>query len=74
MRTEFRDCASRLDNAKRRFLECCESNGFTRTEAEKILAVYQKARVLKLSLNDGAFHIKHGVFMDADIMRNALAQ
>lgn len=73
MRTEVKDCATRLENAKTRFFECCAANGFSNQEAEKILSVYKKARVIKLSINDGAFHIKHGAFMEADVMRNALS-
>jgi len=68
------DMAVRVANAAQRFVDyATEAYGFTTDEAKRILLVYQAAKVLKLGANDGQFHIKHGVFLDEEPMRNALA-
>ena len=65
--------ATRLVNAERRFLAyATETAGCTDAQAERILAYYLKHKLVKLDAVDGQFHVKHGVLLDADVMRNAI--
>ena len=43
-------------------------------EGHKVLAVYKKAKVLKLDLTNQRYTVKHGAFLAADVMRRALEQ
>ena len=59
-------------NATQKFIQFVMEKGFTRDEAEKILVVYKKARVIKFDKFMPQFEVKHGAFLDADTLRNAL--
>lgn len=59
-------------NAVQKFIEFVTAKGFTQVEAEKILAVYKKARVIKFDKFMPQFQVTHGAFLDADVLRNAL--
>ena len=61
-------------NATEKFIQFVTEKGFTQAEAEVILRVYKKARVLKFSAFDSNFHVVHGAFLDEDVLRNALRQ
>lgn len=65
--------AQRLVNAHENFIAVCGERGFTAAEADHILNVYKKAKAVKLNISMGRYDFKHGVFLDADVMRNALA-
>jgi len=59
-------------NATQKFLDFIESKGFTADEAAKILAAYKKARVIKFDKFMPQFEVKHGAFLEEDVLRNAL--
>ncbi|MCA8306713.1 hypothetical protein [Burkholderia seminalis] len=59
-------------NATQKFIQFVMDKGFTKAEAEAILAVYKKARVIKFDKFAPVFEVKHGAFLDADVLRNAL--
>ena len=65
--------AQRIVNGENRFVQLVMEKGFTRDEAEHIMSVYRKARVLKIDAVLGQFQVKHGAFLDSDVLRNALA-
>lgn len=60
-------------NATQKFIQFVTEKGFTKAEAETILAMYKKARVIKFSTYQPTFEVKHGAFLDADVLRNALS-
>lgn len=68
----FKAIAQRLVNAENRFHEFTATKGFSREESERILAVYKRARVIKLDAVNGTFHVKHGAFLDSEPLQNAL--
>jgi hypothetical protein len=69
----YRDIATRITNAENSFISnAIELHGFTEAQAKEILAVYKKAKVIKICPLTGQYTLKHGVFAEADIMKNAL--
>jgi len=64
--------AQRIVNAEKAFLDIVESKGFTRDQAAQILSTYKRHRLIKIDPVGSSFHVKHGAFLDADILRNAL--
>lgn len=67
--------AERIVTAEERFADwVVESIGCARRDAFKVLAVYRKARAVKVDPITGQFSLTHGGFADADVLRRALAQ
>lgn len=67
--------AMREQNAADSFVTVLvEQHGFTKSEAKEILDEYLRVRVMKLGMSDGQFHVKHGAFMDKDVLQRALVQ
>ncbi len=65
--------AQRLVNAENSFIECVRRDtGFTQEQAEKVLAFYVKHKLMKLDAVDGRFYVKHGAYLDSDVLRRAL--
>lgn len=62
----------RINNAKQQFIDTCIEKGFTRDEAEHIFDVYRRERIITLDMVNGRYTIKHGVFWNTCVMRNAL--
>ena len=56
---------------KKTFIQCAVNNGLTEAQAETVLNVYMKLKVLSYNAHD-QYKIKHGAFMDALPMINAL--
>jgi hypothetical protein len=71
MQQAMRDTLIRQNNAVESFLRFLVDEGFTTEEALKIKAVYQKERLIKFGANDGQWHIKHGAFLEPDVLRRA---
>jgi len=66
--------AIRLVNAENSFINAVQEQfGFTEKEAEKILSVFKKHKVVKISVNSGGFTLTHGIYWAKDVMQNALA-
>ena len=73
--TMFFDVSGLLErqyNAEKSFLRCVAANGINAEDAKLVLAYYLKHKLVKLGATDGQFHIKSGVFMEADPMREAV--
>jgi len=65
--------AQRIVNAEERFLEMVQDTiGCSRTDAEKVLSVYRKEKVVKIDMIGGQFTLKHGVFAEPDVLNNAV--
>mgnify|MGYP003137517170 CR=1 FL=1 len=66
--------AQRIVNAEEQFIGWAQGAAqCTRQEAEKILAVYRNENLVKIDPVGGQFTLKHGVFAEADVLRNAMA-
>jgi hypothetical protein len=70
-----KDIAIRWNNAEKRFVEfTMETINCTEDDGYKILFVYKKHKVIKIDAIVGQFNLKHGVFAEAKVLQNALAQ
>ncbi len=68
----LRNVAQRSLDAENRFLAYAMEHGrLSRGQAEIALAAFRKARVLKFDAVNGTFHVKHGQFLDPDVLRRA---
>lgn len=65
--------AQRSINATNRFIETCmEHHCFSQEQAEHILAVYRKLKIIKIDVVGGGYTLKDGIYYEKDIMQNAL--
>jgi hypothetical protein len=63
---------TRAVNAENRFIEFAMDTGdLDRAQAEHVLRVYRKAKVVKIDPVMGQFELKHGVFAGRDALRRA---
>lgn len=67
-----RSVAQRIVNAEEGFIEVVMTKGFSRPEAEKVLAVFTRFKMLKRDAVGGTLRVKHGSFLDDDVLRNAI--
>lgn len=68
----FERMAQTLYNAEDRFAEYAQTTiGCSREDAFKIAAYYRKLRLIKFDAVSGDFHVKHGAFLDAEVLRRA---
>ncbi len=67
------DCSTRLANGAAAFLDVLmDRGGITRDQAVRVLDQYRKLRVVKhQSISDGVISVKHGAFLDRDVIRRA---
>jgi len=73
MKQSFKDIVTRTENAKNSFYNyVMEQHQFTKEQAQKILETYLKLKLIKLDCITGQFKIKHGAYLDKDILENAL--
>jgi hypothetical protein len=70
---DFQAIAQRTVNAENNFIENVISiSGCTKIEAEKVLSVYRKFKIVKMDAVVGVISVKHGAFLDADAIKNAI--
>lgn len=70
---EFRDIAQRQINAETGFIaSIVELAGCTTEQAEKVLRVYRKAKVVKTIVSLGRIEVKHGIFLEKDVLWNTI--
>lgn len=72
----LRGLATRADTAYANFIEVLmRQGGISRDAAERVYRVYDKARVLdkKHMHTSGHINVKHGSFLDKDVILRALA-
>jgi len=71
--TGTRAMAQRIANAEERFTAWVQEQiGCTRSQAEKVLDVYRKEKLVKIGAVDGQFRLKHGAFADPEVLLNAV--
>lgn len=65
--------AYRIVEAERRFIDIIIGIiGCERPDAARILNHYRKLRIANLDPVGGSISVKHGAFLDADTLKNAL--
>lgn len=70
----FEAMAIRIENAHNAFVaSVVEQFGYTKAEAEQILAVYLKHKIIKVNPVGGGYSLTHGAFWEKAPMDNALA-
>ena len=73
MKQGFKNIAIRMENGERNFLEVLmKLGGITMSEAEKVLSVYRKFKLVKFSITDGVIKVNHGAILDRDVILNAV--
>jgi len=72
MQKSFQDMATRADNAVIAWRDMLAGQGFTSDQADAILTLYQKEKLVKLDWGIGRYSVKHGAFLEPDVLQNAL--
>lgn len=68
----LRNVAQRSVDAENRFIDYAMEHGrLSRGQAVTALAAFRKARVIKFDAVNGTFHVKHGQFLEPDVLRRA---
>lgn len=64
--------AVRITNAQINFVEVIMAKGFTREDAQKAMHTLLKLKLAKLDSVGGVIRVKHGVYLEEDVLRNAV--
>ena len=65
--------AQRQVDAANKFIEYCQEHAkLGRDDAKKVLAYYLKHKLMKLDSVTGDFKVKHGAYLDADVLKRAV--
>ncbi len=68
----LRGMAQRSVDAENKFLAYAMEHGrLDRAQAQAAMATFRKARVIRFDAVGGTFHIKHGAFLEPDVIRRA---
>lgn len=74
MQQSFKDMATRIVNAENDFTATlAQIAGITTDEAFKVLATYRKLKIVKNAYAISRISVKHGAFLDRDVILRALA-
>lgn len=74
MTNRFADIVTRQNNAYDKGVEIIQSIGSVNEEtAKKVVDYYLKHKLAKLDVGVGAFKVKHGAYLDADVIARAVA-
>lgn len=74
MKPGLQAMAQRMVDAENNFIEVLMTLGeISKTEALKVLAVYRKLKLVKLDPVIGSMNVKHGAYLDKEVIANALA-
>lgn len=74
METGMKNVASRMVAAENNFVEVLMNFGeISKADAEKVLAVYRKLKLVKMDAVMGVMSVKHGAYLDKATIANALA-
>ncbi len=67
--------AQRMDNAVKAFRETLQDRvSMTDAEANQIIGIYLNTKVAKMDAVMGTISVKHGAFLENDVISNALKQ
>ena len=70
----FADIAHRIDNAHEDFTDTLiRLGGFSREDAIKVKNLYLLKKFAKIHIGIGRINVKHGAYLDQDVLTNALA-
>ena len=71
----LRNMATRIAQAEENFVAILMQQGsLTKPQAEKVFQIYKKLRVIKLDAVNGRYNVKHGGFLDGEIIHRALSK
>lgn len=72
MEPGLRAVAQRSVDAENSFLDYAMEHGrLDRDQARVALAAFRKARAIRFDAVNGTFHVKHGAFLEPDVIRRA---
>lgn len=75
MQQSFKDMAHRMVVAENGFIETLmRCGGITKDEAEKVFRIYRKAKILKNDYAVSRISVKHGAFLNRDVILRAITQ
>lgn len=73
MEAGFKNVATRMVAAETNFVEVLMALGdITKAQAEHVLAVYRKLKLLKRDVVGGRISVTHGAYLDKDTITKAL--
>lgn len=67
-----REMAQRIVNAEENFIQTIREKGFTRDEAIKAMNTMLKLKVAKLDPIIGRISVKHGAYLESEVIHNAV--
>ena len=74
MEVGLKNVASRMVAAENNFVEVLMNFGeISKSDAEKVLAVYRNLKLVKMDAVIGVMSVKHGAYLDKATIANALA-
>lgn len=68
----FKDMAQRADNAVTQWRDMLADDGFSADQADAILRLYLQEKLVRLDWGIGRYSVKHGAFLNADVLNRAL--
>lgn len=73
METGLKNMAARMVAAENNFAEVLMKFGeISKADAEKVMAVYRKLKLVKMDAVMGVLTVKHGAYLDKQTIANAL--
>ncbi len=74
MKTGLKSMAVRTVQAEENFISnVCQIAEISKADGEKVLRVYRKLKLVKMDAVNGVLSVKHGAFLDALTIKNAVA-
>lgn len=71
---EIKSLVVRMRNARQQFRQdVIDRIGCTQDQADRILGLYQRERIVRYQAGIGRYNVTHGVFLDVPVLQNALA-
>lgn len=62
----------RIDNGVESFIAFAMQNAsLTKAQAQAAFATFKKLKIVKIDMVCGTFSVKHGAFLEADVLRRA---
>ena len=74
METGMKNVACRMVAAENNFVEVLMNFGeISKADAEKVLVVYRKLKLVKMDAVNGVMSVKHGAYLDKATIANAMS-
>lgn len=72
-KSAFDPMIQRMNSARYRFVVALrERMGWNYEDASAVADLYARNKLVKYGANDGQFHVKHGVYLETDVLERAL--